>query len=85
MFVLAQPAAEPTKDNPLKGEIDLDRKMGVMCEFAHAWHCWHMEVFSEHADAYSGQLQKKHLAKGAGATKARARRRDDIILLAYQT
>jgi hypothetical protein len=80
MFVLAQPLAEPTKDNPLRGEIDLDRKMLVMCEFAHAWHHWHMEVFGEHADAYSGQLQKKHLAKGAGATKARARRRDDIIL-----
>ena len=80
MSVLAQPAVEPTKDDPHRGDIDLDRKMLVMCDFAHAWHLWHMEVFGEHADAYSGQLQKKHLAKGAGATKARARRRDDIIL-----
>jgi hypothetical protein len=52
----------------------------VACFFADAWHEWHMEVFGEHANAYSGQQQQKHLAKGTKATKAAARRQRDIIL-----
>ena len=77
--VLAQPTAEASTSDPDARERDLDRKKVVMCDFARLWHRWHAEVFGEHADAYSGQLQKKHLAKGAGAIKVRARRRDDII------
>jgi len=78
--VLAQPTAEASTNDPEARERDLYRKKNVMCDFAHLWHRWHMEVFGEHADAYTGLLQKMHLAKGSQATHATARRGDDIIL-----
>ena len=78
--VLAQPTDEASTDDPEARERDLYRKKIVMCDFAHSWHRWHMEVFGEHAFAYTGLLQKKHLAKGTQATHATTLRGDDIIL-----
>ena len=67
-MVLTQPTAELTEDDPDGRENDLERKFGLMAEFAHVWHPWHMEVFGEHAAAYGGLRHETSLLK---ATQSR--------------